>query len=172
MFTSRRTILLAVAAVLVLGLGVSAVVWLTGGKPDAPPPPRVVQPGAPGQTGRTLSPEEVRPYRASTFSGQFDSLRLLGWDAAGDPVFAARNSQGLKVMKQTAAGPRTLLTAAPGIASIDIADDAPATGRFRHDGPPVLGPIQALALLLGSLLAYRLAVRIGSSILRSHASRQ
>ncbi|GIH11597.1 lipoprotein [Rhizocola hellebori] len=59
MWTSRRAVLLAAAAVAVLGSGGYALVRFTGGEPSAAPPPRVVQPGAPGQTGRTLSPQEL-----------------------------------------------------------------------------------------------------------------
>ena len=53
---NRRLVLFAAAAVAV-GLGVVAVVALVDD--DPPVTPRVVQPGAPGQPGRTLSPEEL-----------------------------------------------------------------------------------------------------------------
>jgi uncharacterized protein (DUF305 family) len=60
MWTSRRAILLAVTVALVLGVGLFAAFGFGGDEPDSgPPPPRVVQPGAPGQTGRTLSPQEL-----------------------------------------------------------------------------------------------------------------
>jgi uncharacterized protein (DUF305 family) len=57
MFASRRRLLvLAVAAV---GLGVFVGFRLTGDEPSQPPRPRVVQPGAPGQSGRALSGDEL-----------------------------------------------------------------------------------------------------------------
>ncbi|MFC3505268.1 DUF305 domain-containing protein [Micromonospora krabiensis] len=60
MFSSRRRVLIAVlGATVALGAATVAVVQLTGDSPDeAPPPVRVVQPGAPGQPGRTLSPAD------------------------------------------------------------------------------------------------------------------
>ncbi|MGK5741188.1 DUF305 domain-containing protein [Micromonospora sp. URMC 103] len=61
MFSSRRRILIAVvAAVAALGASAFAVVQLTGDDgPDGPAAaPHVVQPGAPGQAGRALSPSE------------------------------------------------------------------------------------------------------------------
>ncbi len=59
MFNSRRAVPLALAAALALGLGISATLWLSRDSADEPPPRRVVQPGAPGQSGRTLSPQEL-----------------------------------------------------------------------------------------------------------------
>jgi uncharacterized protein (DUF305 family) len=58
MVPPRRFVIAAVAAVAVVGLGVGVVIGGQG-DPDEPAGPRVVQPGAPGQPGRTLSPEEV-----------------------------------------------------------------------------------------------------------------
>ncbi|WBB70021.1 DUF305 domain-containing protein [Micromonospora sp. WMMD812] len=61
MFSSRRRVLTAVvAAAVTLGAVLFAIVQLTGDDSDARPaaPTRVVQPGAPGQTSRTLSPAE------------------------------------------------------------------------------------------------------------------
>ncbi|MEV4811651.1 DUF305 domain-containing protein [Micromonospora avicenniae] len=60
MFSSRRRIVIAaVAAAVVLGASVFAVVQLTDDAPEGPvAAPRIVQPGAPGQSGRVLSPAE------------------------------------------------------------------------------------------------------------------
>ncbi|MEQ4303700.1 DUF305 domain-containing protein [Plantactinospora sp. B6F1] len=60
MFSSRRRLLIAVpVAVIALGAGLFAVLRSTGDRPDEPAAAaRVVQPGAPGQAGRTLSPAE------------------------------------------------------------------------------------------------------------------
>ncbi|GAB4057413.1 DUF305 domain-containing protein [Catellatospora paridis] len=62
MLGSRRLVIAAVAAVVTAGLAVFAVVALSGddaGPVAAAPTLRVVQPGAPGQSARTLSPEDV-----------------------------------------------------------------------------------------------------------------
>ncbi|MEV0155171.1 DUF305 domain-containing protein [Micromonospora sp. NPDC050686] len=63
MVLSRRLVLAAGAAAVAVGVGSFAAVQLTGGEPDQPPRPaaadRIVQPGAPGQSGRSLSPEEL-----------------------------------------------------------------------------------------------------------------
>jgi uncharacterized protein (DUF305 family) len=59
MWTSRRAVLLAVAAALLLGLGLFVAFGPENDEPASGPPPRVVQPGAPGQSGRTLSPQEI-----------------------------------------------------------------------------------------------------------------
>jgi uncharacterized protein (DUF305 family) len=60
MFSSRRRILISAAVALVaLGLGTFVVLQLTGGDPEQPPGPRVVQPGAPGQSGRPLSGDDL-----------------------------------------------------------------------------------------------------------------
>ncbi|MEV6376328.1 DUF305 domain-containing protein [Micromonospora musae] len=60
MFSSRRRIVLAaVAATVVLGGAAVAAAQLTDDAPAGPvAAPRVVQPGAPGQSGRALSPAE------------------------------------------------------------------------------------------------------------------
>jgi uncharacterized protein (DUF305 family) len=58
-FSSRRRILTAVgAAVVALSAALFAIHQLTGDASDEPAATRVVQPGAPGQPGRTLSPTE------------------------------------------------------------------------------------------------------------------
>jgi len=65
---SRRTVIGAVVAAVVVGIAVLAVVAMTRSSTSegaaAGPPPRVVQPGAPGQSARTLSPEEVAALSA------------------------------------------------------------------------------------------------------------
>lgn len=60
MFSSRRRVVVAVvAATVALGASAFAVVQLTAdGSTEPTSAPRVVQPGAPGQAGRTLSPAE------------------------------------------------------------------------------------------------------------------
>ncbi|MDW5327489.1 DUF305 domain-containing protein [Plantactinospora sp. KLBMP9567] len=60
MFSSRRRLLIAVpAAAVALGVGSFALLRFTGDRPDEPAAAtRVVQPGAPGQPGRVLSPGE------------------------------------------------------------------------------------------------------------------
>ena len=58
MFSSRRLVVSAVAAVVALGATLLVVLALTG-DPEGAADTRVVQPGAPGQSGRTLSPEEL-----------------------------------------------------------------------------------------------------------------
>ncbi|MEV4544772.1 DUF305 domain-containing protein [Micromonospora echinaurantiaca] len=59
MFSSRRRVLAAVAAAAVTVVAaLVAVLQLTGDRPEEPAATRVVQPGAPGQAGRTLSPAE------------------------------------------------------------------------------------------------------------------
>ncbi|MEU8076526.1 DUF305 domain-containing protein [Catellatospora citrea] len=62
MLGSRRLVIAAVTAVAAAGLAAYAVVMLSGGDTvpvEAGPTLRVVQPGAPGQSARTLSPEDV-----------------------------------------------------------------------------------------------------------------
>ncbi|MGS2617875.1 DUF305 domain-containing protein [Micromonospora sp. LZ34] len=46
------------AAIVAAGAALFAVLQLTGDRAEEPPATRVVQPGAPGQAGRTLSPAE------------------------------------------------------------------------------------------------------------------
>jgi hypothetical protein len=62
MFSPRRRIIVAVVAVVAvvgLGLGVFAAFQITGDAPDDRDHTRVVQPGAPGQPGRTMSNDEL-----------------------------------------------------------------------------------------------------------------
>ncbi|WP_155368269.1 DUF305 domain-containing protein [Catellatospora vulcania] len=62
MLSNRRLVIAAVAAAVATGIAVFAVVALPGDDPgpvEAAPTLRVVQPGAPGQSARTLSPEDV-----------------------------------------------------------------------------------------------------------------
>ncbi len=59
---SRRLVIAAVAAAVATGAAVLVAVAVSGGDdavPAAVPTHRVVQPGAPGQSARTLSPEDV-----------------------------------------------------------------------------------------------------------------
>jgi uncharacterized protein (DUF305 family) len=65
MVWSRRVVVSVVLAVAALGLVIYAVVRSTGGGSDEGAGPRIVQPGAPGQSGRTLSPEEVSSLKPS-----------------------------------------------------------------------------------------------------------
>src|SRR5690349_4093179 len=59
MFKSYRVVLLSLAAALAVGLGLAAALWFTRDRPVQPPQPRAVQPGAPGHSGRVLSPQEL-----------------------------------------------------------------------------------------------------------------
>jgi len=58
-FASRRTLVVAVVTAAALGAVLLIVLALTGDPPAEPAGARVVQPGAPGQSGRTLSPEDL-----------------------------------------------------------------------------------------------------------------
>lgn len=62
MWTPRRLAIIASAALVVAGIVVAVV--LTRGDSDQPSGPRVVQPGAPGESGRTLSPDELASLTA------------------------------------------------------------------------------------------------------------
>jgi uncharacterized protein (DUF305 family) len=59
MLPPRRLVIVAVAGAVAIGLAVLVGVQLAQNGPDDSTGPRVVQPGAPGQSGRTLSPEEL-----------------------------------------------------------------------------------------------------------------
>jgi uncharacterized protein (DUF305 family) len=59
--STRRLVLIAVAGSVALAAAVVAVALLGSGS-EQPPGPRVVQPGAPGQPGRTLNPDEVSSF--------------------------------------------------------------------------------------------------------------
>jgi uncharacterized protein (DUF305 family) len=59
MLSSRRLVVSAVAATVALGSVLIVAFQLTGDSPDEAPGTRVVQPGAPGQPGRTLSKDEL-----------------------------------------------------------------------------------------------------------------
>jgi uncharacterized protein (DUF305 family) len=56
---ATRRVVVAVGVAALAGLGAFVVIQLNGAKPYHPPDSRVVQPGAPGQSGRILSPEEL-----------------------------------------------------------------------------------------------------------------
>jgi uncharacterized protein (DUF305 family) len=62
---ARRLVLIAVAGTIALGSTVAAVT-LSGSDPDSAAGPRVVQPGAPGQSGRTLDSGEVTGFAPPT----------------------------------------------------------------------------------------------------------
>jgi uncharacterized protein (DUF305 family) len=60
MFASRRRLLVAaMVGAVAVGLGLFVVFQLTGDEPNQTAGPRIVQPGAPGQSGRVLSPDEA-----------------------------------------------------------------------------------------------------------------
>ncbi|GAA3744470.1 DUF305 domain-containing protein [Plantactinospora mayteni] len=86
MFPSRRRLLIAVpATVVALGVGLFAVLRFTGDPPAEPAAAtRVVQPGAPGQAGRILSPAEqskLPPPPAHTGSDVQFMQRMIGHHA-------------------------------------------------------------------------------------------
>jgi uncharacterized protein (DUF305 family) len=64
----RRLVFVVVAAVVALGLGGYVAARLVGDRPERPPSARVVQPGAPGQPGRTLSSEELSSLAPPRFT--------------------------------------------------------------------------------------------------------
>lgn len=68
MFWSRRLVIVAIAAATVLGAGAYAIVQLATDAPDTRADVRVVQPGAPGQPGRTLSREELSTLSPPSFT--------------------------------------------------------------------------------------------------------
>jgi uncharacterized protein (DUF305 family) len=75
---SRRLVISAVGAVVVIGAGVGVAVWADSDPPPyTPPSARVVQPGAPGEPGRELSPEEVSQLEAPRFTAA-DTLFIQG----------------------------------------------------------------------------------------------
>jgi uncharacterized protein (DUF305 family) len=57
--SSRRLVIAAAVATVAVGAGVFVALRPTGDPPYQPPSSRVVQPGAPGQSGRPLSPNEL-----------------------------------------------------------------------------------------------------------------
>lgn len=75
---SRRMIISAVAVTAVVGSGVAYAAW-----PDSEPPPyrppssHVVQPGAPGQSGKTLSEDEVAKISPPKFTAA-DTMFIQG----------------------------------------------------------------------------------------------
>lgn len=78
MALSRRVIISAVAATVVVGSGVAVALW-----PDSDPPPyqppssHVVQPGAPGQGAKTLSEDEVAQISPPKFTAA-DTMFIQG----------------------------------------------------------------------------------------------
>jgi len=69
LWSRPRVAAVTAAAAAVLGAGVYGVVQVTHDEPGTQPPPaRVVQPGAPGQPGRTLSPDEVAKLSPPAFT--------------------------------------------------------------------------------------------------------
>ncbi len=68
MSSARRLTIAAVAAAVALGLGFVAVRQLRHDRPEQPAGARVVQPGAPGQPGRTLSNEDLASLAPPRFT--------------------------------------------------------------------------------------------------------
>jgi uncharacterized protein (DUF305 family) len=65
----RRLIIAAAAGVGAVVLAVLIGIQLAKGDPDPAAGPRIVQPGAPGQAGRTLSPEELAKLSPPAHNG-------------------------------------------------------------------------------------------------------
>lgn len=68
MLWSRRLVIVAIAAATAVGAGTYALVRLAADEPEAGTDVRVVQPGAPGQPGRTLSREELSRLSPPAFT--------------------------------------------------------------------------------------------------------
>jgi uncharacterized protein (DUF305 family) len=67
MLSSRR-VLISAGVVAVLGLAVFLFVQRSGDDAEAPDVGNVVQPGAPGQSGRTLSAEDLRSFTPPAYT--------------------------------------------------------------------------------------------------------
>ncbi|MCW3845029.1 DUF305 domain-containing protein [Micromonospora yasonensis] len=74
---SRRLIISAVVATVVVGSGVAVALWPESHAPYRPPSSHVVQPGAPGQPGRSLSGSDVSQLSPPGFTAA-DSLFIQG----------------------------------------------------------------------------------------------
>ncbi|MEU5943349.1 DUF305 domain-containing protein [Micromonospora sp. NPDC047548] len=77
MTPSRRLIISAVVATVAVGSGAFVVFWANSDQPYRPPSSHVVQPGAPGQPGRSLSGNEVSQLSAPGFTAA-DTLFIQG----------------------------------------------------------------------------------------------
>ncbi len=75
---SRRLIISAAVATVAVGSGVAVALWPDSDAPYRPPSAaHVVQPGAPGQSGRSLSPSELAQISAPGFTAA-DTLFIEG----------------------------------------------------------------------------------------------
>ena len=74
---SRRVIISAAVVTVAVGSGVAVALWPDGEPAYRPPSSHVVQPGAPGQAGRTLSEEDVAQISPPKFTAA-DTLFIQG----------------------------------------------------------------------------------------------
>jgi len=74
---SRRMTISAVVATVVVGSGVAVALWAASDPPYRPPSSHVVQPGAPGQPGKSLSGDEVSQVSPPGFTAA-DTLFIEG----------------------------------------------------------------------------------------------
>ncbi len=74
---SRRVIISAAVVTVAVGSGVAVALWPDSEPAYRPPSSHVVQPGAPGQAGRTLSEEEVAQISPPKFTAA-DTLFIQG----------------------------------------------------------------------------------------------
>lgn len=75
---SRRVIVSAVVVTVAVGTGVGVAIWASGDDPGyRPPSSHVVQPGAPGQPGRSLSGSELSQVSPPGFTAA-DTLFIQG----------------------------------------------------------------------------------------------
>ncbi|WP_073839760.1 DUF305 domain-containing protein [Micromonospora sp. CB01531] len=78
MHLSRRVVISAVVATVVVGSGVGVALWANGDDPGyRPPSAHVVQPGAPGQPGKSLSGTDLSQVSPPGFTAA-DSLFIQG----------------------------------------------------------------------------------------------
>ncbi|MFU8870301.1 DUF305 domain-containing protein [Micromonospora sp. SL4-19] len=77
MAPSRRLIIFAVIGTVAVGSGVSVALWANSDPPDRPPAAHVVQPGAPGQPGRSLSGNDLTQVSPPGFAAA-DTLFIEG----------------------------------------------------------------------------------------------
>ncbi len=104
--------------------------------------------------------------RVWTVKQDHAAIRLVGWSPAGNPVVVAHvqeswdrdrgldtisynSTHSANVLELTPDGPRALLTAPRNIMSIDVAEDAIATGVVRPAQPPTWGLLSAGTLVAG-----------------------
>ncbi|WP_406068747.1 DUF305 domain-containing protein [Micromonospora sp. NBC_01638] len=77
MVLSRRLIIMGVVATVVVGSGVAVALWPDSDPPYRPPSAHAVQPGAPGQPGKSLSGNEVSQLAPPGFTAA-DTLFIQG----------------------------------------------------------------------------------------------